>query len=76
MLHMLEYLFRAAFSISVFPTTLPSSYHELTEPTTHLSNQTIPGGSPLRYCHKSRTTDLYQLDYIELHPNPLHMYIL
>lgn len=33
----------------------------------------IPGGSPLEYCNVSHATDLYQIDRIELYPNPLHI---
>lgn len=37
------------------------------------NNGEIPGGSPLRFCDESRDTDLYSVDYIELHPFPLYM---
>lgn len=33
----------------------------------------IPGGSPLKFCNESRSTDLYSIDQIELYPNPLYM---
>ena len=33
----------------------------------------IPGGSPLRYCNESSKADLYQIEHIELYPNPLYM---
>lgn len=33
----------------------------------------IPGGSPLRLCNESSKADLYQIEHIELYPNPLYM---
>ncbi|MCJ1266874.1 Phosphatidylglycerol/phosphatidylinositol transfer protein [Lobaria immixta] len=33
----------------------------------------IPGGSPLKFCNESRSTDLYSIDQIELYPNPLYI---
>ena len=33
----------------------------------------IPGGSPLNYCNESSKADLYQIEHIELYPNPLYV---
>ena len=56
-----------AFQISTRP-----RQHDLSTFSLH---EKIPGGSPLAYCNESRPTDLYQIDHIELYPNPLHMYV-
>ncbi len=47
--------------------------HDHYDSTSLIQHSRIPGGSPLRYCNESRSTDLYQIEQIELYPEPLHM---
>lgn len=61
-------------SITVAGRTLPPLQKAFVSPTSSLSqNSSIPGGSPLRHCSESRSTDLYSIDRVELWPQPLYI---
>lgn len=60
---------------TVFQVATRPQQHDLIDSSPLSSLEKIPGGSPLAYCNESRMTDLYQIEYIELYPNPLHMYV-
>ena len=47
--------------------------HKSTNPTSLSLPKENPGGSPLKYCNKSRATDLYETERTELYPKPLYM---
>lgn len=63
--------------VMLWSTAIPGLFHlhqdKHTESTLHLLSGEIPGGSALKLCNRSRDTDLYSINKIELYPNPLHM---
>ena len=74
MRYVLDYLSRAlSWNVLLFqPDVTPQRASSIDSDDLVLSGQ-IPGGSPLRYCNESSKADLYQIEDIELYPNPLRM---
>ncbi|KAL9616660.1 MAG: hypothetical protein Q9160_008483 [Pyrenula sp. 1 TL-2023] len=67
-------LFFTILSITVAGSTLPPLQKAIASPISSLPQDSpIPGGSPLQYCSKSRSTDLYSIDRIEVWPQPLYI---
>lgn len=75
MLHIFDSIIRAVSWSTAFQIVSRPQHHDHTESISIVPHGKIAGGSPLRYCNESRDTDLYQVEYIELYPKPLHMYI-
>ena len=74
MLYLLDYLSRAlSWSSLLLQSNSDLQYHSSTEHNDLVLPKYVPGGSPLRYCNESSKTDLYQIEHIELYPNPLYM---
>lgn len=76
MFSILSLIVRAVLSSTMIQATfLPQQQQQHVFPSsTSLSLPSkISGGSPLRFCNESCATDLFSIDEIELHPNPLYM---
>jgi hypothetical protein len=38
--------------------------------------EAVPGVNPLKYCSKDHTSEVFDLDYVNLNPNPPVAYVL